>query len=214
MKPKVPQELFKNESVATPSHDEMLILYSKDSELLNKIINKITPQLRKVPTQHIHKLKDKSFCMESEQFCKDKIDTTSVLVREKKIFIEKWEPEKPLHNGQYKHYIGSVDLFVNYSICYNLEYLYTIKEKKSVIKHTICKKYSILFEFKPQIKSFSEVIRQIKVYENYFENIYSIVVTYSDISKFKSIFESQGIELIQLKKEYNIKKDDSQTNLG
>ena len=38
MKPKIPQQIFKNESAGTPQHDEMLLLFNYDSKLLKDIV--------------------------------------------------------------------------------------------------------------------------------------------------------------------------------
>lgn len=105
-----------------------------------------------------------------------------------KIYIKSWEPEFPLLNN--KFYIGSIDLVVNYI---------AREDEGPTIERWM------LFEFKPKMISFSETLRQIKVYDRYFydgdhDRRYRnfVVVTFDDISKFKSIFEGQGITLIQI----------------
>lgn len=106
----------------------------------------------------------------------------------KTIQINKWFPEKEIINKGY--YIGSVDLYVETRV----EYQYSGERKTQ----TKTEDMDIVFEFKPQIKSFSEVLRQVNVYNNYFPRAKFIVVTYSDIEKFKDCFESQGISIIKL----------------
>ena len=151
---KTPQpKIFTQESIETPKHDEMLILFSKDSDLLMEIIDYVLE-------------KDNKFFGEKDEF-----------------EIQEWEPEKAIVNNNY--YIGSIDLYVRF-------------EKKN--SGGFGRGCNFIFEFKPQIKSFSEVLRQVKVYEEYFSGAKSIVITYSDVEKFKECFENQNISLIQLDK--------------
>ena len=109
--------------------------------------------------------------------------------------IIEYEPEKAIMHNSF--YIGSIDLFimVKYTIYYDIYYN----------NNLLCKDYEkssnyqeFIIEFKPIIKSFSETIRQVKVYQKHFSSANPIVITYSDISKFKDIFESQNIKLIQI----------------
>ena len=165
MKSKVPKQLFKNESAATPIHDGMLLRLQRGSNELRDIV--------------ISVLKPRKYDI---------------------ISIGAWKPEFMIMNHNY--YVGSIDLYVEVFGQYKNE------DNKQFFKFII--------EIKPNIKSHSEAIRQINVYREYLKKIDNspririacCVITYSNISKFKDIFESQGIELIQLKKE-----DDSQTNL-
>lgn len=155
MKPKIPPGVFSNPSDTTTKHDEMLLLYTKDSMRLRELI--------------------------------------SVILRKQKVskyILQEWIPEKTITN-QSNYYIGSVDLFLSVDIPSYDEFL----------KKEFFKRIYILIEFKPKIISFSETLRQVSVYKKYLGTpIFPIVITYSDISKFKDIFESQNIELIQLKK--------------
>ena len=63
----------------------------------------------------------------------------------------------------------------------------------------------LIFEFKPEIKSFSEVIRKVKVYKNFRQSsgegksFYTpIVITFSEIAEFSSIFYTQGIYMFKI----------------
>ena len=155
MKTKIPSpKIFTQESAETPKHDEMLILFAKNGELLYKTIF---------------------------EECFKILGTANP----KTLQINRWLPEREIINKGY--YIGSVDLYVEARVDYGRE----SEEKES-------KYQDIVFEFKPQIKSFSEVLRQVNVYKNYFSGAKFIVVTYSDIEKFKDCFESQGISIIKL----------------
>lgn len=267
MKPKIPQQIFKNESVATPKHDDMLLLFSSDSKLLKEIVE---PYHYK----HINKAKEETIDCE-EEICLDKKNKRAYkkkfifkigddffwninlpynsydaddLIEEnefeifdldkdlktkkltKKEFIKylikeerikkidtienkkckseikfsyeiSWKPEYTIKNNSY--YIGSVDLYVELTTSHKKvlrinenDYWEDYYNNEGIYHDTDY----FLFEFKPQIKSFSEVIRQVKVYESYFKKINPIVVTYSDISRFEDVFKSQGIKLIQLQK--------------
>lgn len=104
--------------------------------------------------------------------------------------ITQWTPEKPIMSGSY--YIGSVDLLVKVKAILNYNLDINNKYWKSYLSEE--KYFEFIFEFKPQIKSYSETLRQVNVYKQHIPANYSII-TYSDISKFQSIFESQGIKI-------------------
>ncbi len=213
MKPKIPQQLFKNESAATPLHDEMLLLFSKHSIKLKQAIFELNKQYLsdnlKDFTQELGLKKDeKGFTTYDISYNKcdkyDKLISYTYKHNETKLEIDDWTPEKPIIQERNNYYIGSVDLFVSYRIF--LKYkskVINYNNKQIKFKRDTGRGGSIIFEFKPQIKSFSEVIRQVKVYEKYLPCSKSVVITYSDISRFKDVFESQGIGLIQLPKKEN-----------
>lgn len=217
MKPKIPQQIFKNESAATPQHDEMLLLFNKDSTRLTRLIFELNKQslseyVKDIVEETQLKKDTTGFHALSNGYIGDKVVSTTFKHEETKLYVSEWTPEKAIIKGRNNYYIGSVDLFVNYhlSLTHHSNIIEYNKQKCRLVKHTGIGG-GIIFEFKPQIKSFSEVIRQVKVYESYMGGNKTVVVTYSDISIFKDVFKSQGIKLIQLKKDGT---NDSQTNLG
>ncbi len=175
MKPKIPQQIFKNESASTPQHDEMLLIFNKYHQIYHKLLIK-----------HFYN-------------CGLLLDTTT----SNKIGLQKriWTPEYPLINNNY--YIGSIDLFMKFVVRISQPLIDKVNNNKFSSMND--SSFTIIFEFKPIIKSYSEVIRQIKVYETFLKqrdmNPFLVVVTYSDVSKFKEVFTSQRIEIIQLQKE-------------
>jgi len=106
-----------------------------------------------------------------------------------------WSPEKAIMNNGY--YIGSVDLYVKMEGEVSCD---AVLNKDRVWK-SYDRRYARgawVFEFKPKIKSFSEVLRQVKVYEQYFKKAKFVVVTASEVDKWVEVFESQGIDLIKI----------------
>ncbi len=204
MKPKVPQQLFSNESVATPKHDEMLLLFSEESKLLKGIMNRLRPRKpTEVPQRHIHNTNDKYFC---ERFCcsYEKIESSSFHISKSDIVAVKWEPEKPINSGFNKYYIGSVDLYVTFKHYFIAQYKFFNADKEVFLQSPIWSRYSLICEFKPKIVSFSEVIRQVKLYNTHLKSNLVVVITYSDIDKYKKVFESQNILLVKLSKDNKI----------
>lgn len=114
-----------------------------------------------------------------------------------------WIPEDAIINHGY--YIGSVDLNVGVEASYSLNISY---KDKIWYFGTNNSPYRLIFEFKPKIKSYSETLRQVNVYRKYkellkpdknkIENFCFAVLTYSNIDKFKRIFESQGIYIFNI----------------
>jgi hypothetical protein len=111
-----------------------------------------------------------------------------------------WTPEKPIIKNGY--YIGSVDLYVLFKIPVSFDFICVKSLDKTI--HKIENVYGdnfvipLIFEFKPEMKSFSETLRQVKIYEQHIKGNY-FVITNSDISKFQAIFESQGIKIYNTK---------------
>ncbi len=246
-KRKTPQpKIFTQESVETPKHDDMLIIFSKDSDLLKKVISETLKKTKRKFEIYVGKktsyrqnvifedtgekkfyfIKDKSevdtlmpytnweqhtyLDKENKKAMKKAIEkgyAKEVKVELKEVDyvirpefeIKGWEPEKAIVNNKY--YIGSIDLYVEISGDITYDLLFDKFEWKNFDRFP-CGLYPFVLEFKPTIKSFSETIRQVKVYEQYFSGARSVVITYSDISKFRECFESQGISLIQLDKDY------------
>lgn len=124
-----------------------------------------------------------------------------------------WLPEYTIKSRSY--YIGSIDLLVAISLNdktnLNIENNWTWKD------FDIGKmKYVFITEFKPTIKSFSETMRQVNVYNSYFghtkeQKTIIYIFTYSDISKWKETFAKQGIHLINMKEleDYLNQSDDT-----
>ena len=132
-----------------------------------------------------------------------------------------WIPEDAITNNGY--YIGSVDLNVGVMIKYSIDIV--IRNDWIWNFDEISIPCRIIFEFKPDIGSFSETLRQVNVYRKYKYHllhepkkiykperiVYSkkekycsdtkfcfCVLTYSDIGEFKEIFESQGIHIFNV----------------
>ena len=259
MKPKIPPGVFKNPSVTTTKHDEMLLTFSKDSEELRKFIDKsilkienpkpsedkifinkeqivkaevvflsgydnkhyyITNEERKDTDYYLTNIYDK-FVQGEEGYKQDflnkikngtikklenpKLHTKPILCT-RQVEVEKWSPEHTIKNNGY--YVGSVDLFVNCTFTFTYKLKITENRWWENYYEQHKEGVNFLIEFKPTIKSFSETIRQIKVYKSYLDNhnLFCAVVTYSDISKFKDVFESQNIDLIQLEKQKKLVK--------
>ena len=68
----------------------------------------------------------------------------------------------------------------------------------------------LAFEFKPTIRSYSETIRQVNLYKQFYASAKFYVVTYSYIIRFLDIFKAQDIERVQLESNADSasKKDD------
>jgi hypothetical protein len=109
--------------------------------------------------------------------------------------IVDWHPEKAIIKND-SYYVGSVDLYVDFEVVLtiNLKILGDWKWNKYDV---INLRGSIAFEFKPEIKSYSEVIRQVNVYRALLPAGY-MVITNSDVTKFKDIFQERGIILENL----------------
>lgn len=202
MKPKIPQQLFKNESIETPKHDDMLLIFEKDGKELKKIITGALVEFTDVEkrtyrtTGYYDKERGIYFFDSNNPDVKEVKLTNFLLINAGTLEIL-WEPEKPIINHSY--YVGSVDLEVIVSFSTTLISQFSVDDVIKELKPRRCRKsIKLLLEFKPKINSFSEVIRQVNVYKSYLKPFQSIVITYSDISKFKDIFETQGIKLIQL----------------
>lgn len=205
-KKQISPKIFTEESIETPKHDDMLVLYNKDSNLLKLLISEVYEKyFKKFENKKITLItNEKSIFRENIKEEKIKL-IENPIEKEfnikniiKNIEIIKWEPEKPIINKGY--YIGSVDLYIEFKII-SSDDLYDSENNlvwERYNNYSIIKQ--IIIDFKPKIISYSETLRQIKVYEEYMGAFY-FVITYSDISKFKNIFESQKIGLIQLKKE-------------
>ena len=109
--------------------------------------------------------------------------------------ILEWTPEKPIIIN--KFYLGSIDLYIRV----DLHIKQSIHLRKNWTWNDFKKEdreFEILIEFKPEINSYSEVLRQVKVYESYFCKPALFVITNSDTSKYKDIFDSQNIALIDI----------------
>lgn len=119
-------------------------------------------------------------------------EKTKTLKYKNTIKIIKTEPERCILNNKY--YIGSVDLFLtvrNDKIDVEIDDGWVWKDFDNRFMEK-----EIIIEFKPTIKSFSEVLRQINVYKKYLSGALAVVITYSDCSRFKKIFEENNILLI------------------
>ena len=112
----------------------------------------------------------------------------------KHFIIKSWKPEEPIFNNFY--YVGSLDLFSNISAVRDFHF-------SDKLTKEFTDEFKVIFEFKPKIESFSEVIRQIKVYQklvktNSQDHLITFCLTESDISQFKDLFKDQGIILINI----------------
>lgn len=224
-KKQISAKIFTGVSIATPKHDDMLLLFGGDSSHLNKLIHqvakkelakKITTIKEEVWKTELNKKKTlirKEYCHEDYKhdiiynaeyrggeetvLPKDKTRLIALPVSVPKYDIEitEWSPEKPILNKGY--YIGSVDLFVEGNIKFNCDLKSDGWLWKNYSTNTL--RFKIIIEFKPLIKSYSETIRQVNVYLKYLDESIPFVVTYSNISKFKEIFEKVEIGLMQLK---------------
>ena len=212
-KPSINPKLFEGQKICSLKHDDYLILLKKDSDCLKNILKqffklKINKELSKDII--IWKNKDNTSSCALKSYLETDEGKSVKDYSEKKapyievpinsIQIESWSPERTIKNNGY--YIGSVDLSVVAKVSYKRGLL--IDKEQSWIwdyfnhgEATEIKEF--LFEFKPNINSYSEVIRQIKVYSSYLERgVIPICITESDISKFKEIFESQGIYIFNI----------------
>ena len=113
---KLTPSLVFNNGVATPKHDEMLLLFSKDSQKLREYL---VPILRYERAKKIR------------MFWKDYQNRTGednfkFIPKTRNIEITEWTPEKPIINKNY--YIGSVDLYVLFKIKIDFDLLYNYVE--------------------------------------------------------------------------------------
>lgn len=215
-KPSVNPKLFQGQNIKTLKHDDYLILLKKDSDCLKNIIKQFfKPRIREDLSKDIiiWKNKDKTTSCALKSYLETDEGKLLKDYSEKKapyiqvyspIQIESWNPEKTIKNNGY--YIGSIDLFVSVKVYYKKGLLID-KEQSWIWDYSDdvgeylsgWKQKQFIFEFKPNINSYSEVIRQIKVYSSYLNSdIIPICITESDTSKFKEIFESQGIYIFNL----------------
>ena len=230
MKPKVPPSIFTKEGKPTPRSDEMLLIYSKDSPELKNLIEEIislkystkwdgtegkyikyTPcnlfvffQDNRIFTFGKHAgCESHNLSLESVEQIIKKLDSNNGVIKQYCVYeLLEWSPEEVVKNGY--SYIGNIDLFLRIKIIKKNQMI--DKLNQMIILEFDSEHYlNIIIEFKPEIKSFTEVIRQIKVYEQFKnspdrENITncSVVITYSDISKFKDIFTNSNILLKQI----------------
>jgi len=152
------------------------------------------------------KFKEKEFFLEIEA---PKEDWANIIWDTSNFDIE-WIPEHPITNRGY--YIGSVDLLIKSKgkITANLIhssgmlkenfYIFNWDDSKYEEGYGVRYKKSdiFVFEFKPILKSVSEAIRQIKVYERYLSGTYFLIVNeMKNFEKWKKILESQEITLIK-----------------
>lgn len=181
MEDKIQSKILGNQS-RTPRHDKFLLKFSKNGELLNKIIlGELNDKVKKIEDIKLDHSYYSFSTLNKKNFRFDDLE------------IKTWTPEYAILRNSF--YIGSIDLFVDakFSIIFDDESEDKYRQRGLMIK--------FLFEFKPEISSFSEVLRQVNVYKSYIENPFVVVVTYSDISEYKEVFESQGIKLIQIEED-------------
>jgi len=244
-----PAKVFTTNGKATPDHDNMLLLFSRDSDRLKKICREVLRDhlksfvIRNTEEQTVYVVGKEAFrndptfvnsynnkryiskglsAFEEIRYIegdKDNYDDFKKWIKENKIVevtnwevkkrslifpdqeieIQQWKSEEPIMSNN-SYYIGSVDLRVKFIAFLRGDFPITDKwiwenyAKEEVIKN-------IVFEFKPKIKSFSEVIRQINVYRHYLNRAKFYVITYSDIKQFKEVFKEQDIQIIQLNKD-------------
>ncbi len=221
VKPSISPKLFEGQEICSLKHDDYLILLKKDYSYLKEIIKQVFKLRRKRELDMdviVWKDENKGVCSLKSYLETDEGKLIKNYSEKKAPFVEiplynsikikNWSPEHTIKNNGY--YIGSIDLLIKVEMTYKKGLL--INEEEGWIwdyfkmgeKEEI---YELIFEFKPNIKSYSEVIRQIKVYSSYLDSdIIPICITESDITKFKDIFESQGIyifNLNEIKKELN-----------
>ena len=218
-KPSINPKLFEGQKICSLKHDDYLILLKKDSDYLKKIVKHFFKlKIEKYQEIIIWKNENKtSSCAyksylqtEEGKIVKDYVEKKVPYIKiplYDSIQIEHWSPERTIKNNGY--YIGSIDLSVIARIDYKIGLLID-KERNWIWEHnTTSETKEFIFEFKPNINSYSEVIRQIKVYSSYLENdIIPICITESETSKFKEIFESQGIYI------FNINEFETEKNEG
>jgi len=244
-----PAKVFTTNGKATPDHDNMLLLFSRDSDRLKKICREVLRDhlksfvIRNTKEQTVYVMGkeafrddltflsgynnkrytsgnlylsekigyiqgDKEYYNDFKKRLKEneiqevtnwEVKKSNIIFPEPEIEIQQWKSEEPIMSNN-SYYIGSVDLRVEFVAHLRGDFPITDKwnRKEYVIEHII---RNIVFEFKPKIKSFSEVIRQINVYKHYLNAAKFYVITYSDIKQFKEVFEEQGIAIIQLNKD-------------
>jgi hypothetical protein len=221
-----PKVFANKESMSTPRHDDMLLILTNNKEKFvdeilehfelkgvteeTVLIEKVDDEFRLYRKGNLineYKNVDGKFYINDGHW-EGRREINSGLEKKcrwmAKSWIELWKPEFTIKNNDY--YIGSLDLF--------------IRVKRNFVPHVEFKKdkheplnlqfqypsCDIIVEFKPTIRSFSETIRQINVYRSYLSEkakmnrriLLSVVYTFTDISKFKKIFEDEGIFLKQL----------------
>ena len=213
-KPSINPKLFEGQEICNLKHDDYLILLKKDSNYLKYIINqsfKLEKNTILDKDVIVWENEDKTFScalkshLESEEgkliksYSEKKAQYVEIPLRDS-IEVTKWIPEMTIKNNGY--YIGSIDLAIGVNISYKKGLLIDQKKKWIWDYYNYGNQPStkeFIFEFKPNIKSYSEVMRQIKVYSSYLaEHIIPICITESDITKFKEIFESQGIYIFNI----------------
>jgi len=222
-KPSINPKLFEGQKICSLKHDDYLILLKKDSDYLKNIIRqffklRINKELSKDIIVWTDENKTSSCALKSYletdegKSVKDYSEKKAqyIEIPHKTIEIESWNPERTIKNNGY--YIGSIDLSVVARVSYTSGLL--IDKEQSWIwdyfnKGKKIERKEFIFEFKPKINSYSEVIRQIKVYSSYLErDVIPICITESDTSKFREIFESQGIYI------FNINELENKQNEG
>lgn len=111
-------------------------------------------------------------------------------VSNKEIKILEAKPELTLMNNNY--YIGSLDYFLYGRI--HLVFDAVIEDEwvwKNIYDDDI--EFEIIIEFKPSIKSYSEVIRQINVYRRIKDCKHAVLITYDFDESMRKTFENQRI---------------------
>jgi len=213
-KPSINPKLFEGQKICSLKHDDYLILLKKDSDYLKHIIEQFfklrrNKELDKEVIVWENENKTSSCALKSYleteegKSVKDYSEKKALYIEiplYNSIKIENWSPEATIKNKGY--YIGSIDLRISAEINYKSGLL--IDKEQSWIWDYFgvgekVERKEFIFEFKPKINSYSEVIRQIKVYSSYLErDVIPICITESDTSKFKEIFESQGIYIFNI----------------
>jgi hypothetical protein len=212
-KPSINPKLFEGQKICSLKHDDYLILLKKDSDYLKNILKqffkgRINKELSKDIIVWTNENQTSSCALKSYletdegKSVKDYSEKKALYIEipYKSIEIKSWNPERTIKNNGY--YIGSIDLSVVAEVSYTTGLL--IDEERSWIwdyfnRGKTIERKEFIFEFKPKINSYSEVIRQIKVYSSYLErDVIPICITESDTSKFKEIFESQGIYIFNI----------------
>lgn len=117
-------------------------------------------------------------------------------ILKREMVLVSYDLEYPIMQGdsEKKFYLGTIDCIA--------QYIDSGTCKINGYEVEFNSEYTFIVEFKPEIKSWGGVIRQIKVYHEYVKGI-PVIITNNDISKWVSHCETQNIYCLNMDEFYN-----------
>lgn len=184
---------FVDEELKTPEHDAMMVWLDQQAEGLVKEYFSIPPlwpdeTLARIRTEADNRAKS---CFQGMQWT----GLGEPPPRELKILKKIWESPIVTQNG---FAVGFADMEVIVSIPKELDWLHWERKEpeKSGLIEWHCKenKESVIFEAKTSIRSVGELIRQIRLYQEYRKGHYIVV---SSDDRFAEVLRGQGIQFVK-----------------